>query len=137
MSAHSPDNLNPRHPSSGAAPPNGSLPGVRPVPDRVAADPPRDFPPVMTAEEAAAYLRLTENGRDIGDALKTLGYLVGKGLISPCRVGKHCRYLEEELRRFLRDQTERHRARFRTRKSARPPSPATQAQEGDARDDQD
>lgn len=91
------------------------------------------WPSVMTAEEAAAYLRLTENGRDIGDALKSLDYLIGKGLISPCRVGKFRRFTQEELNRFVRAQTERHRARFQNGRSV---APSASTPPGDSHDRQ-
>ena len=64
----------------------------------------------MTAEEAAAYLRLVEHGRDIADALKSLEYLVGIGRIRPCRVGRYNRFTRHELDRFIHDQTQRYGA---------------------------
>lgn len=74
----------------------------------IPTDPPRIAPALMTADEAAVYLRLTEGDRDIGDALKSLDYLVQTGRIRPCRVGKHNRFAREELHRFMREQTERY-----------------------------
>lgn len=74
-------------------------------------DPPRPAPALMTAEEAAAYLRLTECGRDIGDALKSLEYLVTSGRVRPCRVGRFNRYTRVELDRFMAEQTERYGSR--------------------------
>lgn len=71
-------------------------------------DPPRPAPALMTAEEAAHYLRLTEGGRDIGDAMTSLEYLVSEGRIRPCRVGRFNRFTREELNRFLLEQTERY-----------------------------
>lgn len=64
----------------------------------------------MTAEEAAAYLRLIEQGRDIADALKSLEYLVSTGRVRPCRVGRHNRFTRLELDRFIHDQTQRYGA---------------------------
>lgn len=71
-------------------------------------DPPRIAPALMTAAEAAIYLRLAEGDRDIADAITSLDYLVREGRIRPARVGKHNRYARAELDRFIRDQTERY-----------------------------
>ena len=79
-------------------------------------EPPRVAPALMTASEAAAYLRLTEDGRDIGDALKSLEYLVTTGRVRPCRVGRFNRFTRAELDRFMHEQTERYESR-----RARPP----------------
>lgn len=70
-------------------------------------DPPRPAPALMTAQEAVLYLRLTEGGRDVGDAMKSLEYLVGQGRVRPCRVGRFNRYARAELDRFIQAQTER------------------------------
>jgi hypothetical protein len=85
---------------------------VHPSPEWLPTDPPRPAPHLMTAQEAALYLRLAEEGRDIGDALTSLEYLVTSGRIRPCRVGRHNRYLREELDRFMHDQTEQYRSRY-------------------------
>ncbi|MGP1308569.1 MAG: helix-turn-helix domain-containing protein [Phycisphaerales bacterium] len=82
------------------------IPG--PAPEWLPTDPPTIAPAVMTAAEAAVFLRLTEGGRDIADAVKSLEYLVLTGRIRPCRVGKHNRFSREELCRFVREQTERY-----------------------------
>lgn len=71
-------------------------------------DPPRPAPALMTAVEAAVYLRLTEEGRDVGDAMVSLEYLVARGKIRPCRVGRHNRFPRFELDRFISEQTERY-----------------------------
>lgn len=71
-------------------------------------DPPRPAPALMTASEAVAYLRLDEGDRDIGDALRSLEYLVSQGLIRPCRVGRFNRYARPELDRFITEQTKRY-----------------------------
>ena len=63
----------------------------------------------MTAQEAVAYLRLDEGGRDPGDALKSLEYLVRTGRVRPCRVGRKNRYARVELHRFVLKQTENYR----------------------------
>ena len=70
-------------------------------------DPPRVAPALLTAAEAATYLRLSE-GRDIGDAVKSLDYLVQQGRIRPCRVGKCNRFARSELDRVIAEQTERY-----------------------------
>lgn len=75
-------------------------------------DPPRPAPALMTADEAAIYLRLTEGGRDVGDALVSLEYLVGEGRIRPCRVGRFNRFTRAELDRFMQDQTESYAKRY-------------------------
>lgn len=75
-------------------------------------DPPRPAPALMTATEAVVYLRLTEEGRDVGDALASLEYLVGTGRIRPCRVGRHNRFTRAELDRFMQDQTEQYDTRY-------------------------
>lgn len=80
-------------------------------------DPPRPAPALMTAREAAAYLRLTEGGRDIGDALSSLEYLVLSGSIRPCRVGRFNRFLRTELDRFMQEQTEKYPKRYRPSKN--------------------
>jgi len=71
-------------------------------------NPPRVAPALMTAAEAAIYLRLTEDGRDIGDAVQSLDYLIRRHGLRPCRVGKHNRFARTELDRFIAEQTNRH-----------------------------
>jgi hypothetical protein len=85
---------------------------VTPNFDWLPTDPPRPAPALMTAQEAALYLRLTEDGRDIGDALTSLEYLVTTGRIRPCRVGRHNRFTREELARFIHEQTEQYESRY-------------------------
>ncbi|MCL4740942.1 MAG: helix-turn-helix domain-containing protein [Phycisphaerales bacterium] len=75
-------------------------------PEWLPVDPPRIAPALMTAREAAAYLRLDDGDRDPADAIKSLEYLVRDGRIRPCRVGKHNRYARAELDRFILEQTE-------------------------------
>lgn len=82
--------------------------GPAPSVEWLPTDPPRPAPTLMTAKEAAAYLRLDEDGRDIADALRSLEYLVLQQLIRPCRVGRFNRYARSELDRFIADQTERY-----------------------------
>lgn len=80
--------------------------------DWLPGDPPRPAPSLMTAQEAALYLRLTEEGRDIGDALASLEYLVNSGRLRPCRVGRYNRFAREELARFIHEQTEQYADRY-------------------------
>ena len=82
--------------------------GPQPIPagmEWLPSDPPRPAPAVMTAVEAAIYLRLAED-RDIGDALDSLAYLVRHKGLRPCRIGKLNRYARWELDRFVAEQTE-------------------------------
>ena len=85
-------------------------PPLPPAIEWLPTDPPRPAPALMTAEEATAYLRLVEQGRDIADALKSLEYLVSTGRVRPCRVGRHNRFARHELDRFIHDQTQRYGA---------------------------
>jgi len=81
--------------------------GPRPaVPEWLPTNPPRVAPVLMTAAEAAIYLRLSDDGRDIADAVKSLEYLVREGRIRPARIGKHNRFARAELDRFIQAQTE-------------------------------
>lgn len=61
--------------------------------------------PLLTAEEAASYLRL-DVGRDGGDPVRSLTRYVARGLITPTRVGRSNRYWVQELDRFIRERTE-------------------------------
>lgn len=83
-------------------------------PEWLPTDPPRIAPALMTADEAAVYLRLNEDGRDIADAVKSLEYLVTEGKLRPCRVGRWNRYARAELDRFITEQTERYAPRTST-----------------------
>lgn len=65
-------------------------------------------PRLLTAEEAARYLRLTDDGRDVQAAVKALNRLVDRNLIRPCLVGRHRRYSRRELDRFIDSGTERY-----------------------------
>ncbi len=83
-------------------------------PEWLPTDPPRPAPALMTAQEAAIYLRLAED-RDIGDALVSLEYLVAEGRIRPCRVGRYNRFTRAELDRFMSEQTENYLRRYGSR----------------------
>lgn len=89
---------------------NGFTPHAAGTVEWLPTDPPRIAPALMTEAEAAVYLRLTENDRDIGDAIRSLKHLVYTGRIRPCRVGKRNRYARQELDRFIAEQTERYEA---------------------------
>lgn len=70
----------------------------------------RPAPALMTAEEAAVYLRLAtphecEESPDI--VVVRLNRLVNKHLLRPCLVGGKRRYGRQELDRFIAAQTDR------------------------------
>ena len=81
---------------------------MHPMMEWLPTDPPRVAPPLMTAEEAAVYLRLSDGGRDIADAITSLNYLVRERRIRPCRIGRCNRFARAELDRFIAEQTERY-----------------------------
>lgn len=65
------------------------------------------IPPVLFDEsEAAAYLRLAEDGQDAAAARRALNRLVDQGKVRPCLVGGRRRYSRRELDRFIDAQTE-------------------------------
>lgn len=97
------------------------------TPEWLPTDPPRIAPALMTAAEAATYLRLNQDGRDIADAIKSLEHLVNEGRLRPCRVGRWNRYARAELDRFISDQTERYAPRGGTTNGVRPDDPDTEA----------
>ena len=103
--------------------------------DWLPTDPPRPAPALMTAQEAALYLRLTEDGQDIGDALASLEYLVSSGRIRPCRVGRHNRFARDELARFIHEQTEQYADRYSVG-SNRSGGRRVSVREGGSHDDQ-
>ena len=67
---------------------------------------PHGSPPLMTPDEAARYLRLTED-LETAEAASALGQLVAKGQIHPCSIGPTTRFAKFELDRFIKDQTQR------------------------------
>ncbi len=62
--------------------------------------------PLLTAEEASAYLRFDEDGRDMDKAVRSLTRLVEQRQIKPCSVGGRNRFAVWELDRFIRERTE-------------------------------
>lgn len=62
---------------------------------------------VLSAEEAAAFLRLTDD-RPMSAALAALKRLVKRRKIHPIVLGRRQRFAREELARFVREQTERY-----------------------------
>ena len=60
--------------------------------------------PVLTAAEAARWLRLDEDHDDIGQAVKALYLLVQQGRLRPLHVGKTYKFPVPELERFIRDE---------------------------------
>jgi hypothetical protein len=68
-------------------------------------------PALMTAEEAALYLRLAspEECKEHGErVVARLNRLVDKGLLRPCMVGGKRRYARSELNRFITSQTDQY-----------------------------
>ena len=62
---------------------------------------------ILRADEAARFLRLDDD-RDMAAAVKSLQRLVARGLIRPCRLGRHNRFLRLELERFARALTQQY-----------------------------
>ncbi len=66
-------------------------------------------PEVLLPAEAAAWLRLDDNGtRSDEKAIDSLNRLVERGWIRPLMIGHRRRYALEELRRFVLDRTQRY-----------------------------
>lgn len=57
--------------------------------------------PVLTAIEAAAWLRLTDDYEQPEDAIAALYRLVRKGKLRPLRAGKTYKFTLEELQRYI------------------------------------
>lgn len=68
-------------------------------------EPPRPVPDVLTADEAIRYLRLDQAG--VKDPKLTLDRYRRRGLLRGTQISRIVVYLLDELRRFLREQTER------------------------------
>lgn len=65
--------------------------------------------PVLFDEaEAAAYLRLADDGQDAAGARRALNRLVDQGKVRPCLVGGRRRYSRRELDRFIDSETDRY-----------------------------
>ena len=64
-------------------------------------------PALLTASEAAAYLRLDE-GKDADGAIRAIDRLVDQERLRPCLVGRHRRYSRVELDRFIAAETEKY-----------------------------
>ena len=62
--------------------------------------------PLLTADEAACYLRFDAEGRDMEQAVRSLNRLVERKLLRPCPLGGRNRYSIRELNRFIDEQTE-------------------------------
>ena len=57
--------------------------------------------PVLTAAEAARWLRLDEDHDDIGQAIKALYRIVQEGRLAPLRVGRSYKFTLAELEKFI------------------------------------
>lgn len=64
-------------------------------------------PALMTETEAAAFLRLADDGQDAEAARRAMNHLVDRGLVRPCLVGGKRRYSRRELDRFIDAETEK------------------------------
>ena len=67
-------------------------------------------PALLTSQEAAAYLRLAQDGEDAASARRAMNRLVDQGKVRPCLVGGRRRYSVRELNRFIDAETEKHGA---------------------------
>lgn len=82
--------------------------------DLLPTDPPRPAPMVMTAEEAAVYLRLDRKCdgtlRAPADVAKSLEHLVARHGLRPLKVGRFARYAKSELDRWIQERVESNNA---------------------------
>ena len=62
--------------------------------------------PVLTAIEAARWLRLDDDHDDPGQAVKALRRLVWLGKLRPLKCGQSHKYTLAALERFIRDEVE-------------------------------
>lgn len=69
---------------------NGQLPSVR----------------VLTSLEAAERLRLTEDYKEAGDAVRALHRLVRLGKLKPLRCGKSYKFIDTEVDRYAVAETD-------------------------------
>lgn len=68
---------------------------------------PRVFPPIMTATEAAQYLRLDCTNHTPESAKRTLTYWREHDQLKATKYARHVWYLKSELDAFLQNKTER------------------------------
>lgn len=67
-------------------------------------------PVLFDEQEAAAYLRLANDGEEPEAARRALNRLVDQGKVRPCLVGGKRRYSRRELDAFIDAQTARYSA---------------------------
>lgn len=67
---------------------------------------PKAFPSLMTAPEAAMFLRLDQTGHTPESACRTLNYWRARGELKATKFARHVWYLKEELEKFLQNKTE-------------------------------
>ena len=60
---------------------------------------------VLTAQEAAEWLRLTDDYEEPADAVQALYRIVRDGRLKPLRAGKTYKFTDAELARFAVDET--------------------------------
>ena len=68
---------------------------------------PQIFPPIMTATEAAQYLRLDCTNHTPVSAKRTLNYWREHSQLKATKYARHVWYLKSELDAFLQNKTER------------------------------
>lgn len=61
--------------------------------------------PILTAAEAAHWLRLDEDHTEVSDAVKALHRLVRQGRLTPLRCGRSFKFTLIELNRFAIAET--------------------------------
>ena len=67
---------------------------------------PECFPPILTPQEAAQFLRLDQIGHNPESAKRTLDYWRSRGELKATKYGRHAWYLREQLENFLKTKTE-------------------------------
>ena len=67
---------------------------------------PKVFLDLMTAKEAAIFLRLDQTGHSPESASRTLNYWRNGGELRATKFARRIWYLKEELEKFLRNKTE-------------------------------
>ena len=65
-------------------------------------------PALFTDQEAAQYLRFSQDGQDGAGSRRAMNRLVDQGKIRPCLVGGKRRYAKAELDRFIMRETDRY-----------------------------